>query len=160
MFVLYALSRSRVLLREMLGTRYGPVGSRFSLIPGTRFSILETQIGSLKRLNKTLDLVFVTNLKISKFTKRYICFTTYCVKEAWAKGKLLSGGVMEKMLRTTGIDSLMLLFTKCKCTWLTTISMSLSRCITCQDVCVQQSHTAKPRLPLIQSEPFADLLPC
>jgi len=59
-FVLYALSR--VLLREMLGTRYGPVGSRFSLILGTRFSIPGTQIGSLKRLNKTLDLVFVTKL--------------------------------------------------------------------------------------------------
>jgi len=33
----------------------------------------------------------------------------------------------------------MLLFTKFNCTWLTAISMSLSRCITCQDVCVQQS---------------------
>jgi len=31
-----------------------------SLILGTRFSILETRIGSLERLNKTLDLVFVT----------------------------------------------------------------------------------------------------
>jgi len=40
----------------------------------------------------------------------------------------------------------MLRFTKYKCTWLTVISMSLSRCITCQDVCVQQSHATK-RLP-------------
>jgi len=44
----------------MLGTRHGNVETRFSLILGTRFSILEIQIGSLKRLNKTLDLVFVT----------------------------------------------------------------------------------------------------
>jgi len=36
----------------------------------------------------------------------------------------------------------MLLFTKYKCTWLTAISMSLSRCINCQDVGVQQSHAA------------------
>jgi len=45
------------------------------------------------------------------------------------------------------MDSLMLLFTKYKRTWLTAISMSLSRCITCQDVCVQQSHATKRRLP-------------
>jgi len=44
------------------------------------------------------------------------------------------------------IDSLMLLFTKYKRMWLTAISMSLSRCITCQDVCVKQSHATK-RLP-------------
>jgi len=31
-----------------------------SLILGTRFLIQGTRIGSLKRLNKTLDLVFVT----------------------------------------------------------------------------------------------------
>jgi len=37
----------------MLGTRYGPVGTRFSLILGTRFSILVTRIGSLKHLKKT-----------------------------------------------------------------------------------------------------------
>jgi len=30
---------------------------------------------------------------------------------------------------------------------LSAISMSLSRCITCQDVCVHQSHATKPRLP-------------
>jgi len=41
----------------------------------------------------------------------------------------------------------MLLLTKYKCTWLTAISMSLSRCITCQDVCVQQSHATKCLLP-------------
>jgi len=40
----------------------------------------------------------------------------------------------------------MLLFTKDECTWLSAIGMSLSRCITCQDVCVQQSHATK-RLP-------------
>jgi len=34
-----------VFVRKMLGTRYGPVGTRFSLILGTRFSILETRIG-------------------------------------------------------------------------------------------------------------------
>jgi len=50
----------------MLGTRYGPVGTRISLILGTRFSILGTQIGSLKRLNKTLDLVFVTKRQIKQ----------------------------------------------------------------------------------------------
>jgi len=41
----------------------------------------------------------------------------------------------------------MLLFTKYKCTWLAAISISLSRCITCQDVCVQQSHATKRLLP-------------
>jgi len=44
-------------------------------------------------------------------------------------------------------DSLMLLFTKFKCTWLTAISMSLFCCINCQDVCVQQSHATKRLLP-------------
>jgi len=47
-------------LRKMLGTRYGPVGTRFvwlvetrfSLILGTLFSILGTRLGSLKRLKK------------------------------------------------------------------------------------------------------------
>ena len=42
---------------------------------------------------------------------------------------------------------LMLLFTKHKCTWLTTISMSLSRCITCHDVYVKKSHATKRLLP-------------
>jgi len=41
----------------------------------------------------------------------------------------------------------MLLFTKYKCTRLTAISMSLSRCITCQDARVQQSHATKRLLP-------------
>jgi len=41
----------------------------------------------------------------------------------------------------------MLLFTKDKCTWLATISMSLSRCLICQDVYVQQSHATKRLLP-------------
>jgi len=41
----------------------------------------------------------------------------------------------------------MLLFTNYKCTLLTAISMPLSRCITCQGVCVQQSHATKRRLP-------------
>jgi len=31
--------------------------------------------------------------------------------------------------------------------WLTAISMPLSRCITCQDVYVQQSHATKSMLP-------------
>jgi len=53
---LYSMRLAGFFLREMLGTRYGPVGTRFSLILGTRFSILGTQIGSLKRLNKTLGL--------------------------------------------------------------------------------------------------------
>jgi len=48
-------------------------------------------------------------------------------------------------------NSLVLLFTKYKCTWLprtnVRISMSLSRCITCHDVFVQQSHTTKRLLP-------------
>jgi len=38
---------------KMLGTRYRPVGTRFSLILGTGFSILGTRIGSLKHLKKT-----------------------------------------------------------------------------------------------------------
>jgi len=46
----------------------------------------------------------------------------------------------------TPLDSLVLLFTKYKRTWLTAISISLSRCITCQDVCLQQSQATK-RLP-------------
>jgi len=44
-------------------------------------------------------------------------------------------------------DSLMLLFTKYKCKWLTAISMSLFRYTTSQDVCVQQSHATKHLLP-------------
>jgi len=40
-------------------------------------------------------------------------------------------------------NSLILLFTKYKCTWLTAISMSLSRCITCHE----QSHATKRLLP-------------
>jgi len=49
-------------------------------------------------------------------------------------------------LQTCGsiaIDSLMLLSTKYKCTWLTAISMTLSRYITCHGVYVQQSHATK-----------------
>jgi len=52
-----------------------------------------------------------------------------------------------KLVEALLVDSLMLLFAKYKCTWLTAISMSLSRCITCQDVCVQQSHAMKRLLP-------------
>jgi len=40
-------------------------------------------------------------------------------------------------------DSLMLLFTKYKCKWPTAISMSLSCCTDCQDVCVQHSAVAR-----------------
>ena len=56
--------------------------------------------------------------------------------------------LVEALLQST--DSLMLLFTKYNCTWLTAISISLSRCITCQDVCVQQSHATKRLLPLFK----------
>ena len=56
------------------------------------------------------------------------------------------------------IDSLMLLFIKYKCTWLTAISMSLSRCITFQDVCVQQSQ--QNACHRYTKWTFADLLPC
>jgi len=45
------------------------------------------------------------------------------------------------------IDPLMLRFTKYKCMWLTAMSMSLSCCINCQDVWVQQSHATKRLLP-------------
>jgi len=38
------------------------LGTPFTLILGTRVSILGTQIGLLKRLNKILDLVIVTKL--------------------------------------------------------------------------------------------------
>ena len=50
----------------------------------------------------------------------------------------------------------MLLFTKYKCTWLTAISMSLSRSITCQDVYVQQPHVTNNKTPatVIYSEPL------
>jgi len=44
-------------------------------------------------------------------------------------------------------NSLMLLFTKYECMWLTAISMSLSRCITYHDVYVQQSHATNRLLP-------------
>jgi len=56
-FVLCALSSffSKGNVRYPVRTCRDPI----SLIVGTRFSILETQIGSLKHLNKTLDLVFV-----------------------------------------------------------------------------------------------------
>jgi len=53
----------------------------------------------------------------------------------------------------------MLLFTKYKCTWLTAVSMSLSRCITCHDVYFHQSHATK-RLPPYIKWTFEDLLPC
>jgi len=53
--------------------------------------------------------------------------------------------LVEVLLQST--DSLMLLFTKYTCTWLTAISMSLSRRTTCQDVCVQQTHATKRLLP-------------
>jgi len=57
-FVLYALSR--IFAKEIVRYPVWTCGLPISLILGTRFSILGTQIGSLKRLNKTLDLVFVT----------------------------------------------------------------------------------------------------
>ena len=52
-----------------------------------------------------------------------------------------------KKVGDPAMDSLVLLSTKYKCTWLTAISMSLPRCIICQDVCVQQSHVTKRLLP-------------
>ena len=67
-FVFYALSRyfSKRNVKWPVWTCRVPISliieTGFSMIPGTRFSILRTQIGSLKRLNKTLDLVFVTKL--------------------------------------------------------------------------------------------------
>jgi len=53
--------------------------------------------------------------------------------------------LVETLLQST--DSLMLLSTNYKCTWLTAISMSPPRCVTCQDLCVQQSHATKRLLP-------------
>ena len=41
----------------------------------------------------------------------------------------------------------MLFFTKYKCTWLTAMSKSLSRWITCPDGYIQQSHATKRLLP-------------
>ena len=67
-FVFYALSRyfSKRNVKWPVWTCRVPISlileTGLSMIPGTRFSILRTQIGSLKRLNKTLDLVFVTKL--------------------------------------------------------------------------------------------------
>jgi len=52
-----------------------------------------------------------------------------------------------KLVEALHVDSLMLLFTKDKCTLLAAISMSLSCCIICQDVYVQQSHATKRLLP-------------
>jgi len=40
----------------MLGTGNGPVGTRFSLILGTRLAILGTRIGSLKHLKKMITV--------------------------------------------------------------------------------------------------------
>jgi len=67
---LYSTYLAGFLLREMLGTRYVPVGARFS--------ILGTQIGSLKtpQQNPGLSICYKT-LILNKFTKWYICFTTY-----------------------------------------------------------------------------------
>ena len=52
----HELAINQFFLRKSFGTRYGPVGTRFflwfSLILRTRFSILGTQIGSLKHLEK------------------------------------------------------------------------------------------------------------
>jgi len=57
---MFAANTTKVFLRKMLGTWYGSLGTRFLwflgpddnfLILGTRFSILGTQIGSLKHLN-------------------------------------------------------------------------------------------------------------
>jgi len=63
---LYSTHLAGLFLRELLGTRYGSVGTLFSLILGTQFSILGTQLESLKRLNKTLDLCLLQNLKIKQ----------------------------------------------------------------------------------------------
>ena len=65
-FVLCALSRvfAKGNVRYPVWTCTVPISlilrTRFSMILGTRFSILGAQIGSRKCLNKTLDLVFVT----------------------------------------------------------------------------------------------------
>jgi len=56
--VLNALSRA--FARENVSYPVWTCGFPISLILGTRFSILGAEIGSLKRLNKALDLVFVT----------------------------------------------------------------------------------------------------
>jgi len=50
-------------------------------------------------------------------------------------------------------------FTKYKCTWSTAVSMSLSRCITCQDVCVPQLLKQNACYHNIKWT-FAGLLPC
>jgi len=55
---LYSMHLAVFFLRETLGTQYGSVG--------IRFSILGAQIGSLKRPNKTLDLCLLQNLKIKQ----------------------------------------------------------------------------------------------
>jgi len=61
-----------------------------SLILGTRFSILDTQIGSLKRLNKSLDLCLLQNLKIKQIHQEiHLFYNLFKVRGAWAKGKLL-----------------------------------------------------------------------
>jgi len=46
------MHKAGFLLRKMLGTQYGPVGTRFSLILGTR-------IGSLKHLKKNWHTVWI-----------------------------------------------------------------------------------------------------
>jgi len=61
----------------------------------------------------------------------FLCGAPRCLKLViWPTDK--------KMWHTPAIDPLIFHFTKYKCTWLTAVSKSLSRCITCQDVCVPQ----------------------
>jgi len=45
---------------DLYGPDFSESRDRFSMILGTLFSNLGAQIGSLKCLNKTMDLVFVT----------------------------------------------------------------------------------------------------
>ena len=78
------IALSRVFLRKMLGTQYGPVGTRFSLILRTRWQfslILGTRIGSLKRLKKNSGLI---NMDLGLFIKlpmelRWFSLTCYTV---------------------------------------------------------------------------------
>jgi len=50
---------TQVFVRKMLGTWYGPVGTRFSLILGIRFSILGTPFRPLKHLKNPVLILII-----------------------------------------------------------------------------------------------------
>jgi len=94
-FVLYALSR----VFAEGNVRY-PVCTCRSPIFNSRDP---NRVPKTLQQNPGLSVCYKT-LILNKFTKRYICFTTYLKGGREPKVNYFGGGVMEKRLRTTAID--------------------------------------------------------